>query len=224
MLLIAIFGLLNNSPKNPVIVQGGSLHTWSHSYMKDAEVTLNTEGRLLDSVVELWEGPRHAPIRLRVYSDDGHKRPFRGVFHGMKIPNTIAVRNIGPVEFPINTHATTQNIAYPSQRCLSSFQLIQGESIKTYSFDHCVKNVEMVIKTNGRPFSCRIEVLQGSCDNKQVVELYSEDGYFRPFFCILETPGFGNVVRISNTASIEFPFLASIVPHKYIFNKFRESP
>ena len=30
----------------------------------------------------------------------------------------------------------------------------------------------------------------------QVIELYTEDGCDRPFFCILETPGAGNVIRI----------------------------
>ena len=215
MLILAIFGSLktmNKSPTNSIVVQGGSLRTWSHSHMIEAQLTLKTEGLLMDSVVELWEGPNRAPIQLRVYSDDGHKRPFRAVFHGMKIPNTIAVRNIGQVEFPISAHATAHNVAYPSQKCLSSFQLIQGGSVRTYPFDYCVTNVEMVLKTNGRPFNCRVEIMQGSCDNKQVVELYSEDGYFRPLFCILETPGFGNIVRITNTGSLEFPILTSIVP------------
>ena len=50
-------------------------------------------------------------------------------------------------------------------------------------------------------------------NNKQVVELYAEDGFDRPFFCILETPGSGNVVRVVNTAPIEFPMTASIIPH-----------
>ena len=53
----------------------------------------------------------------------------------------------------------------------------------------------------------------GLRDNKQVIELYTEDGCDRPFFCILETPGSGNVVRIVNTSPVEFPMAAAVVPH-----------
>ena len=46
-----------------------------------------------------------------------------------------------------------------------------------------------------------------------MVELYTEDGFDRPFFCILETPGEGNVVRVVNTAPVEFPMTCAVVPH-----------
>ena len=46
-----------------------------------------------------------------------------------------------------------------------------------------------------------------------MIELYTEDGCDRPFFAILETPGSGNVVRIVNTAPVEFPMTAGVVPH-----------
>ena len=52
----------------------------------------------------------------------------------------------------------------------------------------------------------------GLWDTPQVIELYTEDGCDRPFFCILETPGAGNVVRIVNTSPVEFPMYASVVP------------
>jgi hypothetical protein len=46
-----------------------------------------------------------------------------------------------------------------------------------------------------------------------VIELYAEDGRDRQFFAIIETPGSGNVIRIVNTAPVEFPMRASVVPH-----------
>ena len=44
-------------------------------------------------------------------------------------------------------------------------------------------------------------------------DVAAEDGFDRPFFCILETPGSGNVVRCVNTAPVEFPMTAAVVPH-----------
>ena len=45
----------------------------------------------------------------------------------------------------------------------------------------------------------------------QVIELYSENGLDRSFFCTFATPWSGNVIRILNTGPMEYPLTASIV-------------
>jgi hypothetical protein len=205
-----------------ILVQGGSLRTWSYrsQAVEQVQVVLSTEGRPLDADVELWHGPDNTPCKMRVYVENGQLRPFSAVIETPRGPNTVAVRNIGQVEFPLAANVVADNVDQPSAEALSSSMTIQGGALRTYPFDPSVDSVQILLKTDGRPLNARIELLQGPNNNKQVVELYTEDGCDRPFFCVLETPGSGNVVRIVNTAPVEFPMTAGVVPG--MINEFRE--
>ena len=199
----------------PVVVQGDSLRTWSYNspFVEQVEVVLSTEGRPLEADVELWNGPDNTPCKMRVYVENGLLRPFTAVVETPRAPNTVAIRNIGQLEFPFAAEVYSKNVVTPSPECTTSSETIQGGALRTYFFDTVVDSVEVLIKTDGRPLNSRIELLQGPNNNKQVIDLYTEDGFDRPFFCILQTPGSGNVVRIVNTAPMEFPMVASVVPH-----------
>ena len=150
---------------------------------------------------------------MRVYVENGLLRPFNAVIETPRGPNTVAIRNIGQIEFPIAANVVADNVDNPSPDCISASATIQGGALRTYPFDPAVDSVQVLLKTDGRPLNARIELLQGPNNNKQVVELYTEDGCDRPFYAILETPGSGNVVRVVNTAPVEFPMTAGVVPH-----------
>jgi len=198
-----------------ILVQGGSLRTWSYRSpaVEQVQVVLSTEGRPLDADIELWHGPDNTPCKMRVYVENGQLRPFSAVIETPRSPNTVAIRNIGQLEFPIAANVIADDVDMPTQECLSSSMTIQGGALRTYPFDPSVDSVQVLLKTDGRPLNARIELLQGPNNNKQVIELYTEDGRDRPFFCVLETPGSGNVVRCVNTAPVEFPMTAAVVPY-----------
>jgi len=198
-----------------ILVQGGSLRTWSYRSpaVEQVQVVLSTEGRPLDADIELWHGPDNTPVKMRVYLENGQIRPFSAVLETPRGPNTIAIRNIGQIEFPIAANVVAENVDMPSQECLASSMTIQGGALRTFPFDPAIDSVQVLLKTDGRPLNARIELLQGPNNNKQVIELYTEDGMDRPFFCFLATPGSGNVVRVVNTAPVEFPMSCSVVPH-----------
>ena len=198
-----------------VLVQGGSLRTWSYRSpaVEQVQVVLSTEGRPLDADIELWHGPDNTPCKMRVYVENGQLRPFSAVIETPRGPNTVAIRNIGQVEFPLAANVVADSVDNPSEECIASSTTIQGGALRTYPFDPSVDSVQVLLKTDGRPLNARIELLQGPNNNKQVIELYTEDGLDRPFFCFLVTPGSGNVVRIVNTAPVEFPMTAGVVPH-----------
>jgi hypothetical protein len=198
-----------------ILVQGGSLRTWSYRSpaVEQVQVVLSTEGRPLDADIELWHGPDNTPVKMRVYVENGQLRPFSAVIETPRGPNTVAIRNIGQLEFPFAADVYHNEVEEPTADCTASSMTIQGGALRTYPFDPRVDSVQILLKTDGRPLNARIELLQGPNNNKQVIELYTEDGFDRPFFCILETPGAGNVVRIVNTAPVEFPMTAAVLPH-----------
>ena len=209
----------NVMPTKPVtdssiLVQGGSLRTWSYRSpsVEEVQVILGTEGRPLDAEIDLWHGPDNTPVKMRVYVENGQMRPFNSVIQTPRGPNTVAIRNIGQLEFPLAADVIAKDIDRPTPDCADALGTIQGGALKTYPFDPDVESVQVLLKTDGRPLNARIELLQGPNNNKQVVELYTEDGSDRPFFCIIETPGSGNVVRVVNTAPVEFPLSAGVVP------------
>ena len=214
------FNVKTNLAKS-VTIQGGSLRTWSYrsSAINQVQVVIGSTGRPVEADIALWNGPDNTPIKMQLYIENGYIRPFTCVIETPRGPNTLAITNIGQIEFPIEATTFIENIDYPSYDCISCVKPIQGGALRTYPFDPLVESVQLYINTDGRPLNGRIELLQGPNNNKQIINLYSEDGCDRPFFCILETPGPGNVVKVMNTSPVEFPMSVAVLPYSIDVNR-----
>jgi hypothetical protein len=80
---------------------------------------------------------------MRVYVENGMMRPFSCVVETPRGPNTIALRNIGQLEFPFAANVFHERIDQPSNECLSSATTIQGGALRTYPFDPSVDSVQV---------------------------------------------------------------------------------
>ena len=192
--------------------------------------------------IDLWQGPGNTPQKVTLYSEEGRKRPFRCFFSTPPgaYSNSINIRNTATMEFPIQavidgsnsasdggmdraTQAKMQRIATAASaskglRNTSNGgqqyeKMIQGGATITERFDANVNSVQVYLSSEGRPINCRIELISGPNTMKQVMEVYCEEGNVRPFYTVIETPGFTQgVVRIINTSTMEFPFTSIVQP------------
>jgi hypothetical protein len=88
-------------------VQGGALKTFQFddASIRNVHIILTTMGTPLKALIELWQGPNNVKQIAEVYSDDGLNKPFEMVFDTPGYGTTIAVRNVGPVEYPLKAIA-----------------------------------------------------------------------------------------------------------------------
>lgn len=207
-----------------VDIQGGSLRTWSfaHQHKMDmVQVHMKTDGRPMNANVDLWQGPDNVPMKVAVYVEDGRERPFQCFFPTPYGQNSISIRNTNTLEYPIQAVLEGGKVGMDDPETKEKMKrtettrpkMCQGGAVITERFEPDVQSVQIFLSSEGRPLNCRIELLQGPNNVKQVMEVYSEEGSVRPFYCIVETPGNSNgVVRIVNSSTMEFPFSAICAP------------
>jgi hypothetical protein len=223
----------------PLVIQGGgALRTWPIQSAEIERVLVHLtsidehskEGRLLNALLYMGIGPDNTPMEMTIYSGKGKYRPFKAVIETPGNGSTLFIRNIAPIEFPMNAHvapAGSEGVVIGSGTAtgkaltisksmynVSAPRMLQGNNaVMTFPLEASVSSVKVILKTNGRPLNAMIELNQSPNSPKHTVKLHTQNGLDRPFFMVIDTPGAGNVVRIVNTATAAFPLTVSVEPY-----------
>lgn len=207
---------------NNSIVQGDSRRTWNTDFGEEMYLNLETEGRPLDTNVELWQGPNRVAHKMRVWSEDGRLRPFNAVVQAPRggYGSTVDVQNRGSMEFPVSAGVVPfrdgmgpggpggpgASFAPPA-----SGQTIQGGSLKYFPLVGSMTSARVSLWSDyGTEVRALVELLEGPGTVRQLAEVYNERG--EPFSGIMQLPGYSGTILIRNTGPIEFPIKASVEP------------
>lgn len=197
-------------------VHGDTLRTLSlPEPINNIHMMLRSDGRPIIAKFELWQGPDYTPWELEVYSEDGILRPVNALVATPKRENAIAIRNIAGMEFPLEACIKIDNSLGEKRKQLSETgtkNLIQGGALRSYPLSESVESVQILLQTDGRHLKAKVELLQGPNNKKQVFDVYASDGSYRPLHIVVDTPGGGNMIRIVNKYTMEFPLLATVQP------------
>jgi len=198
-----------------VAVQGNTLKTWDigEKTTERVQLSIRSGGRPVDANIELWHTPSYIPTQFRVYTEDGQVRPVTAIIETPKHPKTVAVYNTGSMEFPFDANVANTGLG-PAYASLSDVtpEMIQGGRITSYNFGPEVNSVQILLKSDERNLKAKIELTQGPNQVKQLIEVYASSGYKNPFYCIIQTPGGDNTLRVINQNNVEFPFDAWVLP------------
>ena len=212
---------LNIDTVEPVKVQGGALRTWTTQAPEVERMLLcmNTdgppEGTPLLALVELHQGPENTPMKMQVKSGKGNLRPVRVVLETPGSGHSLFVRNLEELEFPIwaKVKDCTEEAVDKAVHEMGSPKLLQGGgAVTSYPVDPNVSCVKVLVRTDGRPLHAAVELVQGPNAARVLLEVYTEDGIEWPFYCMIDTPGTENTIRVWSTGTVEFPLTVCVEP------------
>jgi len=192
-------------------VQGKTRKTWKfNDYSRDrVQVALASEGRPMNSDIELWLGPNWVPFKMTAYTEDGRLRPIQTLVGTRNKAAMIEVRNTGEYEFPFDAasnYAQGEMATLPTEMAteIPGVQ-VQGGALKSFPLDPETEQLEVVLKTDGRQLNARIEILNAPNNPKQTYEVFTNNGELNSLCVAFNTPDAGNTLRIINMAPVEFP-------------------
>jgi len=192
-------------------VEGKTRKTWKFNDLaKDrVQVAVTSEGRPVNTDIQLWLGPDWTPFMLKAYTEDGKLRPIQTLVGTRNKAAMIEVRNNGEYEFPIkaaSNYAKGAMATVPQEiPATTAGERVDGGALRSYPLDPSTEQLEVVIKTDGKQLNARIELLNAPNNPKQTFEIFTNNGELNSLCVCFQCPDPGNTVRIVNLAPVEFP-------------------
>jgi hypothetical protein len=203
---------------SPIVrIEGQTRRTWQFGDINQevVQVAVKSEGRPMNAEIELWIGPDWTPLMIKAYSEDGAVRPIQTLVGTRNKFAEIEVRNTGPYEFPINAAASyakppLSEIRNDIPKAEGPGRYVEGGAVYSVPFEPTVDQVQVLLNTETRQLNAKVELLNGPNNKKQEFEIFTNNGVLNSLYVVFNTPGSGNVVRVTNIAPLEFPCKAYI--------------
>jgi len=192
-------------------VEGLTRKTWKFNDLsKDrVQIAVTSEGRPVNSDIQLWLGPDWTPFTLKAYSEDGKQRPIQTLVGTRNKAAMIEVRNVGEYEFPFSA---ASNYAKGAMATLpqdlpesTAGERVDGGALRSFPLDASASQLEVILKTDGKQLNARVELLNAPNNPKQTYEVFTNNGELSSLVVCFNTPDNGNTLRIVNLAPVEFP-------------------
>jgi len=202
-----------------VRIEGSSREHWEFPdpNQEIVQVGIDSNGRPVESLVELWIGPDWTPMKVKAYTEDGMMRPIQTLIGTRNKAAAIDINNTGPGDFPLNAAACYAVPSMVNQRAdlltANQGRYIEGGAVHSVNFDATVDQVQVLLYTDTRQLNAQVELLNGPNNFKQKYEVFTNNGLLNSLYVVFNAPGSGNVVRVTNLAPLEFPckaFIASV--------------
>jgi len=207
------WGMKEISPDGKLVqrIEGTTRKTWKFNDLsKDrVQLALTSEGRPINSEVQLWLGPDWTPFTMKAYSEDGKLRPIQTLVGTRNKSAMIEVRNVGSDTFPFSAasnYAKGAMVALPTELPAAiEGERCDGGALRSYPIDAASDQVEVVLNTDGKQLNARVELLNAPNNPKQTFECFTNNGELNSLVVCFNLPDQGNTIRVVNLAPVEFP-------------------
>ena len=150
-----------------VRIEGSSREHWEFPdpNQEIVQVGIDSNGRPVESLIELWIGPDWTPMKVKAYTEDGMMRPIQSLIGTRNKAAAIDINNTGPGDFLLNAAAAYAGPSMVQQRAdlitANQGRYIEGGAVHSVNFDATVEQIQVLLYTDTRQLNAQVELLNG---------------------------------------------------------------